>query len=146
MKLQRRQSESPEVNLTSLIDVVLLLIIFFVLASTFDKPAALGIELPQASAKPLKDQTQQPVDLGIDAQGRYYINGRRLVNTQERTVRQALADAAHGRKDPIITLNADARTPHGAVVTAMDAARQLGFVHLRFATRVARGDKGDSSP
>jgi biopolymer transport protein ExbD len=113
--------------------VVFLLLIFFMVSTTFNKESELSIQLPEASGKPLKSERKM-IDIEIDAQGRYYINQQALVNTQLETIKQALQKAAEGSTEPQLILSADRMTPHQAVITAMDAARQLGFVHLTFAT------------
>jgi biopolymer transport protein ExbD len=95
----------------------------------------LSIELPSATAEPTQRQPDS-IDVAIDAQGRFYINGLALVNTQSRTIRQALRKAAGGHESPPIIISADAKTPHQAVVQIMDAARELGFLRLTFATRL----------
>ncbi|MDH3412374.1 MAG: biopolymer transporter ExbD [Gammaproteobacteria bacterium] len=137
MKLRHSKKEAPEVNITPLIDVVFLLLIFFMVSTTFEREAELSIELPEASSKA---QTQdERIEVAIDASGRYFVNGRQLVNRQTQTIRQALKQASDGLKDPSVVISADANTPHQSVVTVMDAARQLGLVRLTFAARL--GDK-----
>lgn len=133
MQFRRGRREEPEVDITSLVDVVFLLLIFFMVTTTFNKFSELKIQLPQANgqAATLK---QKRVEISIDAKGRYYINGQAVINTSEETLKRALRKAATGIKDPQIILSADRMTTHQAVVTAMDAAQQLGFVHLTFAT------------
>ena len=144
MNIRHRRNESPEINLTSLIDVVLLLIIFFILASTFEKNAELAIELPEASVEPAEPREDRPIEVAIDQEGRFYVDGRQLVNTQPATLRQALQAAAGGRDSPPVVLSGDEGTPLQAVVAVMDAARRLGFVKLTFATRFA--GEGEGSP
>ena len=141
MNLRPTPKEAADINLPPLIDVVFLLLIFFMVSTTFDRDSELSIELPTASAEA---QTRQPesIDVAIDAQGRVYVNGRQLLNTQSKTVRQALQSAAGDHDSPPIIISADAKTPHQAVVQIMDAARGLGFVRLTFATRlVAEGEQ-----
>ena len=141
MNIRHRRNESPEVNLTSLIDVVLLLIIFFILATTFEKNSELVIDLPEASIEPDEARDDRPIEVAIDTEGRFYIDGRQLVNTQPTTLRQALSAAAEGRKSPPIILSADAMTPHQSVVAVMDAARRLEFFKLSIATRFAEQEE-----
>jgi len=135
MKLRASRNEPPEIILTPLIDVVFLLLIFFMVSTTFQRDAELAIELPRAEAKP-EPSEERTVEVSIDAKGRYYVNGVELVNTQAGTVKQALARAAGDERAPRVVVSADARTPHQAVVTVMDAARQLGFARLSFVTRL----------
>jgi biopolymer transport protein ExbD len=135
MNLRPAPKEAVDINLTPLIDVVFLLLIFFMVSTTFNRDSELSIELPSASAEARKRQPDA-IEVAIDAQGRFYVNGRQLLNTQPKTVRQALKSAAGDKQSPPIIINADAKTPHQAVVQVMDAARKLGFVRLTFATRL----------
>lgn len=133
MNLRRQRAEDPDINLTPLIDVVFLLLIFFMVSTTFKRDAELAVELPEASAEPAA-QAQNSLELIIDAQGRYFIGDKELVNRKLDTVKQALSDAAGGKRDLPLVIRADAKTPHQAVVTAMDAAGQIGFKRLSIAT------------
>lgn len=128
-----RSSESVEVNLTPLIDVVFLLLIFFMVSTTFDRHAKLKVQLPEADAK-MQQQAKDPVVLSIDAKGKYYINDRQVVNTQLDTLKAALQKTVENNPDITLLLRADGRTPHQAVVRAMDAASQLGITKLSIAT------------
>ena len=93
-----------------------------------------GIELPQASQE-AGERDPTTIEISIDAQGRYYINGRRLVNTQMSTLKQGISGAAGDQTEPPILLSADAKTPHQAVIQVMDAVSQLGFSRLSFAAQ-----------
>ncbi len=135
MNLRPAPRQAVDIDLTPLIDVVFLLLIFFMVSTTFDRDSELSIELPSASAEARKRQPDS-IDVAIDAQGRFYVNGRQLLNTQSKTVRQALKSAAGDKESPPIIINADAKTPYQAVVQVMDVARKLGFVRLTFATRL----------
>ena len=128
-----RSDERVDINLTPLIDVVFLLLIFFMVSTTFDRHAKLKVDLPEASAKPAQQQ-QDPVVLSIDAKGNYFINDRQLVNTQLETLKIALRKTVGDKEDVSLVLRADAKTPHQAVVRAMDAASQLGLTRLSIAT------------
>lgn len=128
-----RTDERVDINLTPLIDVVFLLLIFFMVSTTFDRHAKLKVELPEASAKPTQQQ-QDPIVISIDAKGNYFINERQLVNTQLETLKIALRKTVDDKQDVSLVLRADARTPHQAVVKAMDAASQLGLTRLSIAT------------
>lgn len=142
MKLRHRRSdETPEIVLISLIDVVLSLVIFFMVTTTFSRLAPLEISLPESSAEP-REKPEEAVEVAVDAQGRYYVAGRELVNTQLETLKRGLLDAAGGRAAPPVVLSADARTPHQAVITALDAARQVGFTRLTFATAQSAAEGG----
>jgi biopolymer transport protein ExbD len=135
MKLKHGVRESPDINLTPLIDVVFLLLIFFMVSTTFNRESELSVELPEATAEPDEKQPDS-IEVAIDAQGRYYVNGRQLVNTQVKSIKQALAQVAGEREAPPIVISADAQSPHQSVIAVMDAARQLGFLHLSFAARL----------
>jgi biopolymer transport protein ExbD len=135
MNLRPEPKEPVDINLTPLIDVVFLLLIFFMVSTTFNRDSELSIELPAASAE-AQDRKPESIEVAIDAQGRFYVNGRQLLNTQSKTIRQALRSAAGENDSPPIIISADAKTPHQAVVQIMDAARELGFVRLTFATRL----------
>lgn len=129
--------ESVEINLTPLIDIVFLLLIFFMVSTTFDRQTKLKVQLPEAS-----NESEQQLDaslvLAIDAKGKYYINDRQLVNTSLKTLKTALQKTIGDDKDVAIVLRADAKTPHQSVVTAMDAALQLGLTRLSIATIESR--------
>jgi biopolymer transport protein ExbD len=135
MNLRPTPKEPADINLTPLIDVVFLLLIFFMVSTTFNRDSELSIELPAASAE-AQERRPESIEVAIDAQGRFYVNGRQLLNTQSKSLRQALATAAGTHASPPIIISADAKTPHQAVVQIMDAARELGFVRLTFATRL----------
>ena len=128
-----RSDERVDVNLTPLIDVVFLLLIFFMVSTTFDRHAKLKVELPEASAK-MSQQQQDPIVLSIDAKGNYFINDRQVVNTTLETLKIALQKTVADNHDVSLVLRADAKTPHQSVVRAMDAASQLGLTRLSIAT------------
>jgi biopolymer transport protein ExbD len=134
MKLQHRSTEEPTVDLTSLIDVVFLLLIFFMVSTTFERQALLKIDLPEASA--VEDRTDVPesLELVIDSEGRMYLNDRRLIDSEENTLRAAMLEVAGDDRTLPLVLRADRLTPHHHVVTAMDVAAQLGFRNLSIAT------------
>lgn len=134
MKFRTSNRDSPEVNLTALIDVVFLLLIFFMVSTTFEWRTELGIELPDASARE-SAREDAVVDVVIDAAGNVKVGGRRLDDPASRNLRQALARAARGLDSPQVVINADAQTPHQSVVTVMDAARLAGLYRLTFAAR-----------
>lgn len=133
MRLQPNRREDPDVNLTPLIDVVFLLLIFFMVSTTFERETEISIELPEASGQPMQTE-KQVVEISIDARGRYFVNRQEVINTQIDTLKRAIQEAAGDQEKPRVILSADRNTPHQAVITAMDAARQLGFVNLTFAT------------
>lgn len=134
MKFQRQQSDEINVNLTPLIDVVFLLLIFFMVSTTFTRETQLEVDLPQADNS-AELNAERPFEVVITAEGEYRVNGEGLVNSQARTLRMALSKVSEGRLDSPLIISADARTPHQAVVTAMDVAGALGFSKLSITTR-----------
>ena len=128
-----KKDEGVDVNLTPLIDVVFLLLIFFMVSSTFDRHAKLKVQLPQANAQ-AQQKVDNPVVLSIDAKGKYYIDDRQVVNEQMDTLKRALAKTVGERTDVTLLLRADGRATHQSVVRAMDAAAQLGLTKLSIAT------------
>ena len=127
------KEESVDINLTPLIDVVFLLLIFFMVSSTFDRYSKLKVQLPKANGE--QQQTlSAPIVLTIDAKGQYYVNDRQVVNSSIETLTQALKKIAANHKDTALVLRADANTPHQFVVRAMDAASQTGLTRLSIAT------------
>ena len=132
--------DEPELNLIPLIDIIFILLIFFITTTTFNREAEISIELPVAKADPARTQ-DQTLEIIIDAQGQFYINHQLVVNTDIETLKRAISKAAEGLKDPPVIISADAKTPHQAVVTAMSAAQQVGFVHLTFATKQLQDSK-----
>ncbi len=139
MKLRHTKKDTADINLTPLIDVVFLLLIFFMVSTTFERQAELSIELPEASSE-AQEKKDERIEVAIDAGGRYYVNGRALLNKQPKTVKQALQEAAGDRSSVPVVISADANTSHQSVVVVMDAARQLGLVRLTFAARLIAED------
>jgi len=134
MQLRVKKSEEPEINLTSLIDVVFLLLIFFMVSTTFERQAVLKIDLPEASSVSHPENQPDSFELVIDPKGQYYLNDRQLMDGRPSTLRAAFEEAAGDDRDIPIILRADAETPHHFVVTAMDVTAQLGFTRLSIAT------------
>lgn len=133
MNFKTHRRERLSLDITPLIDVVFLLLIFFMVSSTFEKQARLKLDLPEASARS-ETSPAETVVIGIDEKGRYFINDRSLVNTQKETLKLALVKTIGDKKDTPLVLRADARTPHQAVVNAMDVAAQLGLTRMSIAT------------
>ncbi len=133
MNFRPQKSEEVDVNLTPLIDVVFLLLIFFMVSTTFQDQSEINIRLPTSSEDPKEIQVDS-IDITINAQGQFFINNRPLVNAQLVTLKRAIQEVAGSNKDPLVIVKADAMTPHQAVIMAMDASRQLGFGRLAFAT------------
>ena len=134
MKLSLRVRTQPEVNLTSLIDVVLLLLIFFMVSTSFVKQSQINISLPQAENSAIVDEPPEQIDIMITATGTYLVNGRELINSRPETIRNALQKVSAGNNDMPMTISADANARHQHVVTAMDVAGRLGFTQISIAT------------
>ena len=134
MRLQHHTKEDPDVDLTSLIDVVFLLLLFFMVSTTFDKQALLKVDLPEASMVEDRAEMPESLELVIDDEGRMYLNDQRLIDSEARTIRAAMKQEAGDRRDIPLVLRADRLTPHHHVVTVMDVAAQLGFSNLSIAT------------
>ena len=133
MNLRPHRTDDVELNITPLIDVVFLLLIFFMVSTTFDRESEINITLPEAS----EEYTEVEIDkleISIDAEGKIYVNEQVLLNTQLNTIREAIRDAAYDLDDPQVLISADAQATHQTVVRVMDAARQLDLVKITFAT------------
>ncbi len=136
MNLKPQRRDHVDVNLTPLIDVVFLLLIFFMVSTTFKHDAELKIDLPEASAKAV-EQKKETIEIVIDAEGRYFINKQEVVNRKIETLKTAIYKISKGSNTIPFIIRADAKSPHQAFITAMDAAKQLGFVNLSIATTQA---------
>lgn len=134
MKLSLRARTQPEVNMTSLIDVVLLLLIFFMVSTSFVKKSQINISLPQAESSTRIEDPPEQIEIMITSTGVYLVNGRELINNRPETIRNALQKVAAGRNDMPLTISADANAKHQHVVTAMDVAGRLGFTKISIAT------------
>ena len=132
MNLRPHRRDEPELNLVPMIDVVLVLLIFFMIATSLRHESKLEIRLPESSGQPLPSHVAQ-LEVDIDASGRYAVNGQALETVDAATLKAALHTAAQGRELPLI-LRADGRTPHQAVVTVLEVAGQLGLKQLAIAT------------
>ncbi len=131
MNFRHRIPEELDVNVTPLIDVVFLLLIFFMVSTTFDRQSELNIELPEASGE-ISESEKVEIEIVIGPTGKFAINGNEIINTQIDTLLGALREAAGDDNEPRIIITADKDTTHQAVMTAMDAARQMGFIHITF--------------
>lgn len=138
MNFHRHRRQPIEVSLTPMIDVVFLLLIFFMVTTTFEKEAALKIELPEAKGQEQKQD--KLLEVVIDAQGRYYINHHELVNNRIETLKKAMSERVGRGERPVVIISADKKTPHQAVIRALDASRQLGLTHVSFATQKPSDD------
>ena len=134
MKLRSRRREDVELNITPLIDVVFLLLIFFMVSTTFEKQSQMKITLPEASEE-VTDNIPDSITIEVDKMGHVFVNRKSLVNSQLITIREAIRDASHDMKAPTVIIRADANATHQSVVRVMDAARQLGLIKITFATQ-----------
>lgn len=133
MNFRRQKLEEVSVNLTPLIDVVFLLLIFFMVSTTFTKENRLSLELPEASGEPVL-QDNVPLEVVVDAQGQYTVNGAAVVNPNLKGLKAAIAQISAGDTSMVVVITADAKASHQSVITAMDAAGQLGFTALSLTT------------
>lgn len=134
MKLSLRPRTQPEVNLTSLIDVVFLLLIFFMVSTSFVKQSQISIRLPESDTATLAEQPPEKIDVMITETGTFLVNGRELINNRAETIRNALRNVSGGDSSLPLTISADANAKHQFVVTAMDVAGRLGFTQINIAT------------
>jgi len=134
VKFTRQRSQEVGVDLTPLIDVVFLLLIFFMVSTTFTRESHLQVELPEASGEPASASEVKQVDVVISAEGQYILNGKALVNNRRETLERGVGELAEGDKTLPFVITADARTPHEYVVRAMDVAGRLGFSGLSITT------------
>ena len=135
MKFRPRSHEEVEINIINLVDVLLVLLVFFVMTTTFAKKSELNITLPEAS-KEVTETKLETINIAIDAQSRIFVNNKELINTQITTIKQAMHELQRDMtEDATVVIHADEATPHKSVVKVMDAARQLGLTRITFATR-----------
>lgn len=130
-----RSRDDPEINFIPLIDVMLVILIFLMVTTTYQRIAELQIRLPQANADAAKQRSQE-IDVGLDAQGHYSIQrGTPFTFTTIAAMSGMLRDAAGAGKDLVVVINADAQASHQSVVHVMEAARDAGLTHITFATQ-----------
>ena len=134
MKFRRQRNDEVGVNLTPLIDVVFLLLIFFMVSTTFTRETQLSIDLPEATGT-VKEAVDRQVEILIDESGSYRVNGQGLVDDRMRTLQAAIYKISAGDTTLPMIITADAQSSHQSVVRAMDAAGQMGFVHLSITTQ-----------
>jgi biopolymer transport protein ExbD len=134
MKLQSRSRDEPEINVISLVDVLLVLVLFLMVSTSFLRETEITMQLPEAAADAPTTAPDDKLEIMITQAGAYVVNGRELVNSERRTLRAAIERLAGEKRDVPVFIRADAAATHQAVVTAMDVAGQLGFVRLNIAT------------
>ncbi|HET7096060.1 MAG TPA: biopolymer transporter ExbD [Casimicrobiaceae bacterium] len=129
-----KASNEPEINFIPLIDVLLVILIFLMVTTTYQRVAELQITLPEADAEQMKQRPRE-INVGIDAQGRYLIDKNVFTFTTATALADALKQAAGDAKEPVIIINADANATHQSVIHVMEAARMAGYIHITFATQ-----------
>jgi biopolymer transport protein ExbD len=142
---RRRPPEDPEINLIPFIDVLLVILIFLMLTTTYSKVSELKINLPTANAQATKARPAEIVVL-VAADGRYMVNQRMLAGRGIETLAASLAQVAGNAKDTVIIINADAQASHQSVINVMDAARRVGLTQLTFATQGQHDGAPNSAP
>ncbi len=142
MKFRRKARENVEINLASLIDVVFILLLFFVVTTTFTRETQLKVDLPEAaSGTPPQPSELKTLEVLIGVDGGYSLNGQVLLKSDQPSLMSALQKESEGDNSLPVVISADAKTPHQAVITAMDAAGKLGFAHLRITTVEAQAEQ-----
>jgi len=139
VKLRRQKRTDNSINLTPLIDVVFLLLIFFMVSTTFTKETHITVDLPEADGQLSEDQPDS-IEILITREGNYAVNGNSLVNRQLKTLMAAINEMSGGDTSLPMVITADAQTPHQAVITAMDAAGRAGFARLSITTQQPQGE------
>jgi biopolymer transport protein ExbD len=135
VKFRRKPRENVEINLASLIDVVFILLLFFVVTTTFTRETQLKVDLPEAASGTPPEQTElKQIEVLIGADGSYSVNGNALLESNLQNLMAAMQKESAGDNSLPLIISADGKTPHQAVITAMDAAGKLGFAHLRITT------------
>jgi len=129
-----RGREDPEINFIPLIDVLLVILIFLMVTTTYQRVAELQITLPEAEADPAKQRPKE-INIGIDAQGRYVVDKTIFTFSTVPALADVLRRSAGDAKEPVIIINADANATHQSVIHVMEAARQAGLIHITFATQ-----------
>ena len=135
MKLRPRRPEPPRVDITPLIDVVFLMLIFFMVSTTFDKQSQLKLDLPEASTSELVEKEPDKIDITIDAEGHFYVNERELVQHTPEMLHRTLAKIADGRTELPVVVSGDRNAPLQSMMTVLDVSAQLGLTKLSFVAR-----------
>jgi biopolymer transport protein ExbD len=141
VKFRRKRQDNVEIGLAPLIDVVFILLLFFVVTTTFTRETQLQVDLPEAvSGTPPQASELKPLEVVIGADGSFSVNGKALVKNDLNSLMTSLQRESEGDSSLPLTISADSKTPHQAVITAMDAAGKLGFAHLRITTVEAQAE------
>lgn len=134
MNFRQKSRSKLDINMTPMIDVVFLLLIFFMVTTTFSRETEIKIRLPEAEGEE-RNQESKIIALTIDAKGLYYVNEHQVINQKSATLKKAILDAAGNSRALPFVINADAKAPHQAVITALDVASQAGFSKITFAAQ-----------
>jgi biopolymer transport protein ExbD len=129
-----RSRDEPEINFIPLIDVLLVILIFLMVTTTYQRVTELQITLPEATAEPMQQRPKE-INVGVDTQGHYVIDKRVFQFTTVAALADALKAAAGDAKEPVVVIDADANATHQSVIHVMEAAREAGFIHITFATQ-----------
>ena len=143
MKFRRRPRTGLEINLIPLLDVLIFLLVYFMVSTTFTREAHLSIDLPEAQGKP-NETVEEQIEVLVDESGNYRVNGETLVDNRLRTLQAAIYKISAGDTTMAMTITADAQAAHKDVVQAMDAAGRMGFAHLSITTRQPAAPSGDN--
>lgn len=135
MNFRRQRREVVDVNMTPVIDVVFLLLIFFAVTTTFNRETELQIQLPEAKGQEAVDKNV--IEVTVDAEGNYTVDRHQVVNRTLETLKKAILDAAKDKDKPTLVIAADQNATHQAVISVLDAAKQLNFIHITFATKTS---------
>jgi biopolymer transport protein ExbD len=134
MNFRKPRPEDPEINLIPFIDVLLVVLIFLMLSTTYSKFTELQITLPTAEAEKLRERPAEII-VAVSGDGRYAVNRAMLEGRSVEVLAAALSAAAQGQKDPVVIVSADATAAHQSVINVMDAARRVGLARLTFAAQ-----------
>lgn len=139
MNFRTKETDNIDVNITPLIDVVFLLLIFFMVSTTFEHDSEINLTLPKAS-KEMSQPREEIIKIAIDNESNVYINDNRLIDSQISTIKEVIYQQVADVEDASIIISADEKTPYFMVIRTMDAARQLGVLNITFATRISEQD------
>jgi biopolymer transport protein ExbD len=138
MEHRRRKGDDMSISVTPLIDVILVLLIFFMVSSRFTRDTQMNVNLPKATGEAALAASSNVVEVSVDANGNIFVNAKALANGQIETIKSALQSESNGNSELPLIISADAKAPYQAVATAMDAAGQMGFHKLTMAAQAPR--------
>lgn len=138
---RNKKKEELQLNLTPLIDVVFLLLIFFMVSTSFKKESKISLDLPEANGE-IAEKLPEVIEISINKDGEVFVNGEGLINRQLETIKDAITQVANDPATPLV-INADAQAPYQSVISVMDAAGQVGFNNLTLATQQPKSDTQD---